>query len=304
MILKRPFTYLSDLFSYYFGVLLNRKYPAFFEKRPVKCGINRKKRKERYVVSLTTFPARINYVHLAIETLMRQSFKADEIVLWLSREQFNEESSLPSSLLKLKDRGLTIRFCDDLRSHKKYYYAFEEYRNCNVIVVDDDMFYPLDLIKRLVKLHRKHPEAIVCESAQIIYPSITSLPTEWVVAENRADYSDSLYVQAFTGAGTLFPPRWYPDELFNTESIKKYAFTADDLWLKAMSIISGTKTVKEKKFRAFYVEIDINNNETLFSVNKSDGENLNNVAWESLCKKYKLEKYESIAACPKTHELR
>lgn len=291
MFLKRPFTYLSDLFSYYFWVLLNRKYPAFFEKHPVKCGINRKPRKERYVVSLTSFPARIDYVHLAIETLMRQSFKADEIVLWLAREQFPAENKLPASLIKLKDRGLTIKFCDDLRSHKKYYYTFKEYGDCNVIIVDDDMFYPLDLIKRLVKLHRKHPENIICESAQIIYPNITALPTEWVVAENKADYSDSIYVQSFTGYGTLYPPHWYPDELFNIENIKKYAFTADDLWLKAMSIINNVKTVKEQKFRAFYIEIDIKKNETLFSVNKSDGENLNNVVWKSLCEKYELGKY-------------
>ena len=112
-----------------------------------------------------------------------------------------------------------------------------------------------------------------------------------MVAENKADYSDSIYVQSFTGCGTLYPPHWYPDELFNIENIKKYAFTADDLWLKAMSIINNVKTVKEQKFRAFYIEIDIKKNETLFSVNKSDGENLNNVVWKSLCEKYELGKY-------------
>lgn len=292
LFLKKPFTELSDLFSYYFSLLLNRKYPAFFESHPVKCGINRKPRGgERYVVSLTSFPARINYAHLAIETLMRQSFKADAIVLWLTREEFPSEDALPASLRRLKDKGLTIRFCDNLRSHKKYYHTFKEYADCNVIVVDDDMFYPLDLIERLVGLHRKYPESIICESAQIIHPKITSLPSEWVVAENNADYSGSMYVQPFTGYGTLYPPHWYPEEVFNVENIKKYAFTADDLWLKAMSIINNVKSVKERKFRAFYVEIDIKNNKTLFSVNKSDGENLNDITWKSLCEKYDLGKY-------------
>lgn len=290
--LKKVFTYISDSFSYYFWVLLNRKYPAYFEKHPVKNGLNTKKRDERYIVSLTSFPARINHVHLSIETLMRQSFKADEIVLWLAKEQFSN-AVLPKRLEELKDKGLTIRFCDDLRSHKKYYYTFREYPNDNIIIVDDDLFYPTDLLKKLVRLHKKHPKDIACESAQIIYPNLSAMPTEWIVAENYADYSSSLYVQSFQGCGVLYPPRWYSDELFNLENIRGLAFTADDLWLKAMSIISGVRTTKENKFRAFYVEIDIPNNETLFSVNKSEGENLNNIVWKALIEAYELEKYEN-----------
>ncbi len=279
--LKPKFKKLSDEYSYYFWLLLNRKYSKYFKNHPVKYGLNTKPRKEKYTVSFTSFPKRIEYVHLAVETLLRQSFKPDRIVLWLAREQFPDEV-IPKSLEELKSRGLTVRFCDDLRSHKKYYYAFKEYPDDNIILVDDDMFYPRDMIKKLVKLHKKHHKDIICTSAQIIYPDLTAMPTEWVTAKNRGDYRSKDEVQAFTGAGSLFPPRWYTDEVFNLENIKKYAFTADDLWLKAMSLIAGVKTTKIKRYRAFYVDIDIKDNETLFSVNKQAGENLNNIVWQNL----------------------
>lgn len=74
-----------EWYDYYFTLLLNRKFVPWFEKHPVKWGLNTKKRDEHYTVSLTSFPARIEYIHIAIETLMRQSFKPDHIVLWLAQ---------------------------------------------------------------------------------------------------------------------------------------------------------------------------------------------------------------------------
>ena len=44
--------------------------------------------------------------------------------------------------LDQQKRGLTIRFCEDLKAHKKYYYAFKEYPDDIVITVDDDVIYP------------------------------------------------------------------------------------------------------------------------------------------------------------------
>ena len=290
-VFKRPITYLCDQYSYYFWVLLNRKYTKFFLKRPVKWGLNQKKRPERYTVSLTSFPARIEYAWIAIETLMRQRFKPDQIILWLASSQFPDEK-IPESLERLKEKGLTVRFCDDLRSHKKYYYVFQEYPDDHIVIVDDDMFYPLDMISKLVRLHKRYPQDIVCTSAQIIAPAITSSPTEWIPTQNTGDYCHKIRVQAFSGAGSLFPCHWYSQELFDLEKIKKLAWTADDLWLKTISIINHVKTTKIKKFRAFNVEIDIPHNQTLFSVNKGSGDNLNNITWEGLCREYHLKTYD------------
>lgn len=271
--------------EYYFSLFLNRKYTKWLDKHQVKKALNTKPREERYTVSLTTFPARIEHVHIAIETLMRQSFKPDRIVLWLAESQFPDHK-LPEKLEQLQDRGLTVRFCEDLRSHKKYHYAFQEYPDDHIILADDDLFYPRDTVKRLVKLHKRHPKDIVCVSAQIVAPTLHSLPSVWPVPEPGKRYVSCLEAQAFTGAGSLFPARWYTSEVFHTEKAMEIAPTADDLWLKAMSLTAGVRTTLDYPARGFPVEVQIPQNVTLFQENKASGDNRNDMAWKSLVDTY------------------
>lgn len=279
-------------YEYYFALFLNRKYTKWVEKHPVKNGLNTKARKEKYTVSLTTFPARIEYVHIAIETLMRQSVKPDRIVLWLAESQFPEHK-LPEKLIALQSRGLTIRFCEDLRSHKKYHYAFQEYPDENIILADDDLFYPRDTIKRLVKLHQKHPKDIVCVSAQIVAPGMSALPSVWPVPEAGKRYVSCWEAQAFTGAGSLFPAHWYTPEVLNKDKAMEIAPTADDLWLKAMSLTAGVRTTLDHPPRGFPVEVQIPQNVTLYQENKATGDNCNDLAWQTLVREY-AEGWEAV----------
>ena len=272
-------------YEYYFGLFLNRKYTRWLEKHPVKNGLNTTPREERYTVSLTTFPARVGHVHIAIETLMRQSVKPDRIVLWLAESQFPDHQ-LPEKLVALQERGLTVRFCEDLRSHKKYHFAFREYPEDHIILADDDLFYPRDTVKRLVKLHKKHPQDIVCVSAQMIAPELSSLPSVWPVPKQGKRYVSCWEAQAFTGAGSLFPAYWYTPEVFNKEKAMELTPTADDLWLKAMSLVAGVRTTLDHPDRGFPVEVEIPGNVTLFQENKATGENRNDRAWEALVQTY------------------
>ena len=83
-------------------------------------GITNQKRKVKVIVSLTSFPARIDIVDITIKSLLMQSLKPDEIILWLAKGQFSgEENGLPTKLLKLKKYGLTINWCNDIKSYKK-----------------------------------------------------------------------------------------------------------------------------------------------------------------------------------------
>ena len=75
---------------------------------------------------MTSYPARISYVHLAIKSLMLQSYKPDRIILWLAEEQFPTKE-LPKELTDLCQYGLEIRFVEDLYGHKKYFYIFLRY---------------------------------------------------------------------------------------------------------------------------------------------------------------------------------
>ena len=75
MILKR----LLDLFM-----------PRYLKRTAAKAGygLNTEKRDELYIVSLTSFPARMEDIWITIETILRQSFKPDKIILWLGQDKF------------------------------------------------------------------------------------------------------------------------------------------------------------------------------------------------------------------------
>ena len=284
----RIFDKPARTYEYYFSLLLNRKIRPWMESHPTKRGLNTRTRPEKYIVSLTSFPTRINHVHIPIETLLRQSFKPDAIILWLAESQFPGKV-LPQRLLDLQQRGVTIGWCDDLRSHKKYFYSFMDYPDANIILADDDLFYPRDTLYRLAKLHKKHPSDICAMSAQIIGPEISSPPSVWPAQQVGKRYISSMEAQAFTGAGSLFPPGWCPEEIFDKEKAMAMAGTADDLWLKAMSLVAQVPTTVENPVRGFPIEVQIENNTTLFQQNKASGENRNDLTWSALVKEFGLE---------------
>ena len=59
--------------------------------------LNNNNRKEKIIVSLTTYNKRINTVFLTIESIFEQTVKPDKIVLWLDKNEFSIDT-IPSTL--------------------------------------------------------------------------------------------------------------------------------------------------------------------------------------------------------------
>jgi hypothetical protein len=229
---------------------LDRTVPKSFKKKHFKdIGINTtEKREKKYIVSLTSFPARIDDAWICVETILRQSFKPDAIILWLSQDQF-KEVTLPQSLTNLVERGLTIRFVSgDIRSHKKYKYALEEFPYDYVITFDDDLYYNEHLLENLVNLKKEFPNCVPTNRAhKLIFEDKSILPyRKWF--HNAYDKQPSHNLVQTGGYGALYTSEdMYKD--FNNENIfLKLAPHADDLWLKIMVLIQGKKVVTNSKY--------------------------------------------------------
>ena len=108
------------------------KAPAINKNRPL------------LIVSFTSYPARIHAVPQVLESLYAQSMKPDRILLWLAEEQFpKREADLPPRLIDDIAAGkFELRWCDDIGSHKKYFYAMLEFPDDIVVIVDDDQLCP------------------------------------------------------------------------------------------------------------------------------------------------------------------
>lgn len=235
-------------------------------------GINDIPRDKKIIVSITTYGQRIYTVKQAIESIMRQTVKADRIVLWLAKDNYpNGEDMLPEGLLQLKKRGLEICWCDtDYKSYKKYMPAFEENPDDIIITIDDDLIYPVDMIEKLYDSYKKHPE---CISAMRVHHMESDendqiLPYEMWEKE-CSDYVDEPRMDLFatTGAGTLFPPHVLHQDAFNWELIQKLCPTADDVWIKEMSVLVGTETVLVQEHKGLIYIPGTQDGEHLWAIN-------------------------------------
>ena len=250
--------------------------PGHFKKTSGRQGnaLNTQPRNEQYVVSLTSFPGRINDVWISIETIMRQTFKPDAIVLWLAHEQFPDRK-LPKSLSDLEKRGLTIKYCENLRSHTKYYFALKEYPEANVITVEDDCYYPKDTLESLVKLHKEFPGNICANRAhKITFDENGEVKPYRKWLHNYAGHTQPHHLLVMTGVGgVLYPPHSLNETIFDKETFKRICFYADDLWLKVNTDLKGTLVVTTKRFNKDFVTVSKTQNENLVSQNSFGGGN-------------------------------
>lgn len=245
-------------------------------------------RKERIIVSLTTYPKRIATTTKALERIFAQSLKPDKIVLWLSEDNFPEkEQELPLVLLAMKQRGLEIKWCQgDIRSYKKLVPALKEYPNDIIITLDDDLFYDLELIEKLYNSYQKYPKAISAmrtHKIQLNEQGEIDVYANWVkdcseyIAEPRKD------LFATTGAGTLFPPAIFSEEVLDEKIFMELAPTADDMWVKTMALKFQVPIVLVQENRPLRY-IDGTQEETLWGTNITE----NDRQFQNLLNKYEI----------------
>ena len=226
------------------------------EKLPEK-PLNTEKRDIKITASLTSFPARIEYVHIAIKSIMLQSVKPDRIVLWLAEEQFPEKK-LPQQLIELKKYGLEICWMNNMYSHKKYFYSIKnQSENEVVITFDDDIIYPIDCIKRLIKFHKKYPTCLVCERGQTICyeknGEIVSNPGKWRPVSSIGIKNPTYSMNPSPGGGCLMPKCAFHPDAVNEDKINELAYNKnDDLWYMFMCAENKTRMIKTRKYHRVF----------------------------------------------------
>lgn len=205
--------------------------------------LNNKQRNEKIIISFTSIKSRINSVYLVVESIAQQTIKPDKIVLWLSKKDFNE-TNLPITLKQMIQRGLEVRYVEDIGPHTKLLFALKEFENHLIITIDDDIIYPIDLIENLYNTHKNYPKAICCNAAMLIKKDKKGnfLPyNKWPTITDRFMISD--YLLPLGVDGVLYPPCSLDDLVFEKNLIKILCPKADDIWFKVMSLKKGTENI-------------------------------------------------------------
>jgi hypothetical protein len=202
--------------------------------------------KKRYadyniIVSLTTHRPRLHFVHLAIASIMRQTMKANRIILWLDYSL--KETQLPNFIDLLVARGLEIRWCEDIKSYKKLIPTLKEFPNDAIITIDDDIIYEPDTLERLITAHLRTPNVVFGNRcAKIVRDAhgIRKSYKRWDATTQSTEISDDIFPIGVEGV--IYPPKIFTEEVFNTDIYKNLCPTADDIWFKFMYKIAGVKS--------------------------------------------------------------
>jgi len=256
--------------------ILDKTVPTYFLKtqNDYPIGINQEAREKKVIVSFTSFPGRIADVWIVVECLFRQSYKADRIILWLSKPQF-EGIELPKQLLDQMNRGLEIRFVeDDLRSHKKYLYAFDEFKDHYVVTVDDDLYYESELIQNLIDLKKEYPEAVVTNRAHRITFFKDGSIENYSNWNHNITLSDPSFLNVQTGGfGTLYTIGDLDVSYNDIDLIKRTIPLADDLWMKVQTLLAQKEVVTNDKYNKDPLTVRKSQIEKLVTSNSLNGGN-------------------------------
>lgn len=194
------------------------------------------------VVSMTTHGKRIMTVHRAIESIIQQSIKPNRFVLYIGNTEYQDISQLPLVLQRQAARGLEIRFVKDQGPFTKLLPALRDFPDSSIITFDDDNYYPVNAIERLLLSHRRHPEAICSLATRVLEWQTSGDLKPYNICEFSHKPEDSIscmYVAEGCG-GVLYPPHALPDTVFDNSVYEKLTPHADDFWFKAMSLLKGT----------------------------------------------------------------
>jgi PST family polysaccharide transporter len=256
---------LYDKFFYPLRVFLESAisfvYQFYYDKiNKTEYGLNTHKRDFHIVVSLTSFPKRFNMLHYCLKSLLNQTLKPDRIILFLANEEIDDIKNLPKQVKELIPCGITVETVpDNIKPHKKYYYAMKNFPESIVITVDDDCFYNKKFVESMYKSYTKHPDSV---SARRVHRMMIkdrrelSSYNEWEF-EYKKIKKPSLELVAAGSAGVLYPPGIMPGATFDIELIKRLCLNADDIWMKFMEIMNGIPVVPVKNH--WFNTIGVNN---------------------------------------------
>ncbi|MEI0612259.1 hypothetical protein [Brachyspira pilosicoli] len=231
------------------------------------------KRKERLIVSLTTFPQRIYDIDVVLFSLLNQTVKPDKIVLWLAKEEFpNLEDSVPPHILNMRKFGIEIEFCKDIKSYKKLIYALKKYPNDLIVTADDDAYYQYNWLEKLYNAYLENPNYIHCHRGRIILLDSNKNIVPLINWENNYltnKYVKPSYRNYFTGlGGVLYKSHFFSDEIYNEDLFMKLAPTEDDKWFFTMALLNGIK-INIVKDHINPIEIGYDSYNKLYDINKT-----------------------------------
>lgn len=254
--------------------------------------MNKSSSHPQIIVSLTSFPAAIPYAVQAIRSILKGTLHPDKVVLYLDTQKF-PDGILPLELEALKTESaiFEVRFDDDeIRSYKKLLPALRDFPEDVIITIDDDICYHPNMLRNLVRLHKRFTNAIIAHRVRRV------LPNEPYKKWRKYKWYDFVFKKYLfnhhamqTGVGgVLYPPHALDEKMLDSSLFMNMAPTNDDIWFWAAAVSKGTYIIPVPGWHRKLVEIGKPNEFALKTVNLKPGDDRNREALDRILKHYPI----------------
>lgn len=160
----------------------------------------------------------------------------------------------------------------DIRSHKKYLYVSQEFPGSTVLLIDDDIYYPTDMIERMLG-NFSIGKNIVCQYGTLILRNPDGSMAPYDTWHEEKDCFGGKNFFFGSGGGVMFRPMDMYRDLTNIQLALSLCPTADDVWLNAMARMARLEIVKVQGVTNLVLPILQDNNIHLSSINVTHGGN-------------------------------
>lgn len=246
--------------------------------------------KQRIIISLTSFPEAIPYAVESIKSILQGSLLPDKIVLYLDSQKF-PDNIIPQELAILKSDNpiFEVRFDpSEIRSYKKLIPALKDFPNDIIVTIDDDIHYPKNLLRDLVRLHKLLPHAIIAHRVrriQLNKPYSSWRKYKWYDFIFRKHHFDYFAMQTGVG-GVLYPPKCLDEKMLDPTLFMKLAPTNDDIWFWAAAVSKGTYVVPVPNGNNRVIEVGKPEELALKTINLKPGDDRNREALDKILDYY------------------
>lgn len=185
------------------------------------------------VVSMTTTPIRLNTLHKTLPTILRQSFAPKAI--YISIPYIHKRTGQPYIIPAwLKDeKRITILRSHDYGPATKLLGLLEQMnlpKNTIIITLDDDVFYPRNLLLHLAYAAKRNPAvAVGISGADLDYNAQGEINTDSHMGLMQYDSGrDVKILQGY--AGVAYRADFFARDIFDLQYAARECIDADDLY--------------------------------------------------------------------------
>ncbi|MDR2067707.1 MAG: class I SAM-dependent methyltransferase, partial [Holosporaceae bacterium] len=140
---------------------------------------------------------------------------------------------------------------EDFKQYNKLLHVLRSEPEKNIITVDDDVYYPEDIIDRLIQKSMEFPGCIVCHSGRFLSfdkDGRLRMFGDMLHSSGSRRVMPSLCLIPEGVGGVLYPPHTLDEIVFDSELFMRITPRNDDLWFKMASLKNNTLCVQVEKW--------------------------------------------------------